>query len=208
MILMGDEVRRTQQGNNNAYCQDNETSWFDWSLLEKHAGLLRFVKVLNVRRLLRDAGAESQRACLHELLKDAKVSWHGVKLNQPDWGAHSHSLALNAEIPKDGLVLHLILNAYDEALEFELPPAGKDGKGQWRQWIDTAQESPNDIVDWREAPPVTGESYRAGAHSVAALFHSQETDVPPNPTANSNKIKRHDRSAGPALNSLSTGKSL
>ena len=187
MILMGDEVRRTQQGNNNAYCQDNETSWLDWSLLETHAGLLRFVQLLNARRLLRDSGPESQRVCLHELLKGAKITWHGVKLNQPDWSAHSHSLALNAEIPNQGLVLHLILNAYGKALEFQLPPAGKDDQGQWRQWIDTAQESPNDIVDWRKAPPVTGESYRAGAHSIAALFHSRETDAPRNPTANSNK---------------------
>ena len=57
MISMGDEVRRTQQGNNNAYCQDNETSWFDWTLLAKHADMHRFVTMLNARRLLREDGA-------------------------------------------------------------------------------------------------------------------------------------------------------
>ena len=59
MILMGDEVRRTQGGNNNAYCQDNETSWFDWTLLEKHADVHRFVKLLTARRLLRGTRARA-----------------------------------------------------------------------------------------------------------------------------------------------------
>ena len=54
MFLMGDEVRRTQHGNNNAYCQDNETNWYDWSLLRNHADIHRFVKLLTARRLLRD----------------------------------------------------------------------------------------------------------------------------------------------------------
>ena len=57
MILMGDEVRRTQGGNNNAYCQDTETSWFDWTLLEKHADVHRFVRTLNARRVLRPGRA-------------------------------------------------------------------------------------------------------------------------------------------------------
>jgi isoamylase len=61
MILMGDEVRRTQHGNNNAYCQDNETSWFDWTLISKHADVHRFAKLLIARRLLRDVQPEYQR---------------------------------------------------------------------------------------------------------------------------------------------------
>src|SRR5207342_984342 len=69
MILMGDEVRHTQGGNNNAYCQDNETSWFDWSLVEKHADVHRFVRLLLERRLLRDMDAKLQRTSLNELLK-------------------------------------------------------------------------------------------------------------------------------------------
>src|SRR6185503_9329232 len=55
MLLMGDEVRRTQRGNNNAYCHDDETSWFDWTLLEKHADVHRFVRLLCGRRMFRDA---------------------------------------------------------------------------------------------------------------------------------------------------------
>ena len=68
MFVMGDEVRRTQLGNNNAYCQDTEVNWFDWSLLSKHEDMHRFVKLLIARRLLRDAAAERQRTTLTELI--------------------------------------------------------------------------------------------------------------------------------------------
>src|SRR5207244_2943467 len=74
MFLMGDEARRTQYGNNNAYCQDNETSWFDWTLLAKHADVHRFVIQLNARRVLRDLEPERQRFCLTHLLHDANLT--------------------------------------------------------------------------------------------------------------------------------------
>src|SRR5208283_1996678 len=79
MISMGDEVRRTQFGNNNAYCQDNETSWFDWSLVEKHHDVRRFVTMLNTRRLLRDWETGEPCPSINEILRDANRSWHGVK---------------------------------------------------------------------------------------------------------------------------------
>src|SRR5205823_12815930 len=65
MILMGDEVRRTQGGNNNAYCQDNETSWFDWTRLETQADVHRFVRLLCARRILRDTDVERRRLSLN-----------------------------------------------------------------------------------------------------------------------------------------------
>src|SRR5579863_26391 len=71
MITMGDEVRRTQYGNNNDYCQDNKTSWFDWTLVEKHADVHRFLSLLIERRLLRDLEAELQRQTLHQMLQAA-----------------------------------------------------------------------------------------------------------------------------------------
>ena len=67
MFVMGDEVRRTQRGNNNAYCQDNDTSWFDWSLVSKHADVLRFVKLLIERRMIRDVAHERRRVSLTEV---------------------------------------------------------------------------------------------------------------------------------------------
>lgn len=170
MILMGDEVGRTQRGNNNYYCHDNETNWFDWALVSKHADLHRFVLLLAERRLLRDIEHEHQRLTLTQMIQEANKAWHGVKLNQPDWGEFSHSLALTVELKREKLFLHFILNAYWEALEFELPPLNEGNGYPWRRWIDTTLDSPHDIVQWQTAPSVPGYSYRAGARSVVALI--------------------------------------
>ncbi|MDE3158739.1 MAG: glycogen debranching protein GlgX [Acidobacteriota bacterium] len=168
MIVMGDEVRRTQRGNNNSYCQDNETSWFDWSLLSRHSDLHRFTKLLIARRLLRDVGPERRRMSLNQLLRGAKKVWHGVKLGQPDWSHDSHSVALGAELPNEGLVLHIIFNAYWESLVFDLPSL-PDGQGPWRRWIDTGLEPPHEIVEWRAASAIPGQTYLAGPRSVVVL---------------------------------------
>lgn len=172
MILMGDEVRRTQLGNNNAYCQDNELGWFDWALVEKHADLHRFVRLLCARRGLRSTWHEQQRVNLQDMLRDATKAWHGVRLDQPDWGDGSRSVALNVELRHDGIALHLILNAYWEPLRFELPalPAGTS----WRRWIDTSLDSPNDIVAWEEASPIAGNSYTAADRSVVMLYFQRD----------------------------------
>src|SRR6266849_6856313 len=116
MILMGDEVGRTQKGNNNAYCQDNDRSWFDWTLITKHADVHRFVTLLNGRRLLREMNPEHKHVSLDQFLRQAHRAWHGVKLHEPDWGDFSHSLAFTAEIRRKRLVVHMILNAYGEPL--------------------------------------------------------------------------------------------
>jgi isoamylase len=168
MILMGDEVRRTQRGNNNAYSQDNEISWFDWTLLAKHADVHRFVKMLNACRVLRDPEPERKHLSLNQVLRTSSTAWHGVKLGQPDWSDWSHSVAFSAEAPNGKLWIHAILNAYWEPLDFELPPCRDEDS--WRRWIDTSLDSPHDIVDWETAPSIPGRSYRAGARSVVVLY--------------------------------------
>ena len=174
MILMGDEVRRTQRGNNNAYCQDNEISWFDWTLQAKHADVHRFVRLLIERRMMRDLEHERRRVSLNQLIRGANKEWHGIKLHQPDWSEHSHSLAFSAELRKEKLLFHLIMNAFWESLAFELPLAEK-GKGNvWRRWIDTGLDSPDDIVEWRKAPLIQGYSYRVEPRSVAVLYAEME----------------------------------
>ena len=169
MILMGDEVRRSQGGNNNAYCQDNETSWFDWALVDKYADVRRFVSVLAARRVLRDLEHEHGRVSLNQLIRRASKTWHGVKVGQPDWSSHSHSLAFEAMIREQGLRMYLILNAYWESLEFELPAVEGD-LGAWCRWIDTALEPPHDIVPWQTAASLSVQSYRAAPRSVVVLF--------------------------------------
>jgi glycogen operon protein len=172
MILMGDEVRRSQLGNNNAYCQDNTTSWFDWTFTEKHGDILRFVRLLCAQRLLLNAASDRPYVNLSQLLQLAERSWHGVKLGQPDWSASSHSLALFVEAHNRNLRLYLIVNAYWEALDFELPSAGAETS--WRRWIDTGLESGSDIVEWQAAPAVSATSYRAEPRSVIVLFFGDE----------------------------------
>jgi glycogen operon protein len=170
MMLMGDEVRRTQGGNNNAYCQDNETSWFDWTLVAKRADVHRFVTLLNARRVLRDDAHERERVALSEFLRKAQITWHGVELDRPDWRPSSHSIAFTAKATVDRVSFHVLLNAYWEALEFELPPLTEGGRDSWRRWIDTALDSPDDIVEWERAPLVPGRAYRAEPRSVVVLI--------------------------------------
>ena len=170
MILMGDEVRRTQRGNNNAYCQDNETSWFDWTLIARHADVRRFLTLLNGRRLLRAMEPDEQHVSLAQLLRNAHRAWNGVKLYQPDWRDVSHTLALTAQVPHSRLMVHVILNAYSEALDFELPSISAEDEEPWRRWIDTFLDSPNDIVPWHLSPSVPAATYRAQARSVVVLY--------------------------------------
>jgi len=174
MMLMGDEVRRTQGGNNNAYCRDNETGWFDWGLVAKHANLHRFVASLNARRVLRDADHEQQRVALNQLIRQADITWHGVELDRPDWRPSSHSVALTAKVTLHRVSFHVILNAYWEPLEFELPSVADGGPDPWRRWIDTFLDSPHDIVDWERAPQVTGHTYRVEPRSVVVLVAGLE----------------------------------
>jgi glycogen operon protein len=169
MVLMGDEAGRTQFGNNNAYCQDNETSWFDWGLLDKHADVHRFMILLNARRRLRNIEIERQRISLNQLLRGTNLRWHGVKVGQPDWQKSSHSIALTVGMPDEKLTLHLIANAYWKPLDFELPAMG-GREISWRRWIDTGLDAPQDIVHWEAAPLLNRLAVRAEPRSVIVLF--------------------------------------
>jgi isoamylase len=172
MILMGDEMRRTQLGNNNAYCQDNELSWFDWALVERNADMHRFVRLLCARRSLRSTKHEQQRLNLQEMLRNAAKAWHGVNLDEPDWGDGSLSVALSAELREAGLVFYLILNAYWEPLAFQLPSLASTNP--WRRWIDTSLIAPDDIVPWMDAPPIAGNTYTVADRSVVMLYSQRD----------------------------------
>jgi glycogen operon protein len=168
MLLMGDEVRRTQQGNNNAYCQDNEISWFDWTLLDKQADIHHFVKRLIRFRQGLSIHREDRGLSLVQLLHQSGLRWHGVRLDWPDWSYQSHSVAFSVRGQRGSF--HLIMNAYWEPLEFELPPPPPSSPGGWRRVIDTALESPEDICPWDEAPVMEGSTYLAQSRSVVLLL--------------------------------------
>ena len=118
---------------------------------------------------------------LNQLLRQANKAWHGVKLDQPDWGDSSHSIAFSAELRKRTLLFHLILNAYWEPLDFELPPWAT---GQWKPVAPMdrhALDSPHDIVAWQTAPSVPGSTYRAEARSVVGAVRSPWIPCGPDP---------------------------
>ena len=172
MILMGDEVRRSQRGNNNAYCQDNETSWFDWSAVEEHEDLRRFVRrLIRIRQSL-IMFQDNRGVTLYDLLETAEIRWHGVELNEPDWRHFSHSIALEVRGPSG--IFFIILNAYEESLPFALPAGAP-----WRRLIDTSLPSPRDIRDFQEAEIVDEKYYEASPHSVVALSAGINPVEPP-----------------------------
>jgi isoamylase len=169
MLLMGDEVRRSQGGNNNAYCQDNAISWFDWNLLAKHADIYSFSKQLISLRLNRELPTERLDMTLNELLREQPVQWHGVRLNEHDWSHESHSLVATVRILGGQLALHLMVNAYWESLQFEIPPMTGPGD-HWRRCIDTFRDTPDDICDWVNAPILPSLKYLVQPRSVVLLI--------------------------------------
>lgn len=170
MLLMGDEIRRTQLGNNNAYCQDNETSWFDWDLVNEHAALHRFVKMLINFRTKRDLGTNYMDLSLIEYLQNERIiHWNGVKLGQPDWSYTSHSLACTSMTKSGDSILHLICNAYSADLDFVLPDPRDFERKKWVRIIDTSLPTPEDIALIKDAKKVQAKSYTAMARSVVLL---------------------------------------
>jgi isoamylase len=153
MLSMGDECSRTQRGNNNAYCQDEDWNWFDWSLAEKNAGLLRFTKNLIAFRkanpALRQPEFLTSRDCISAGYPD--ISWHGVQPWKPDWSPPSQTIAFmlcgrhGAAAGGPPHFLYCVFNMFHEELDFTLPvlPRGL----QWFRCLDTALPSPEDIVD-------------------------------------------------------------
>jgi glycogen operon protein len=168
MLLMGDEVRRTQNGNNNAYCQDNELSWFDWDLVKKNEGLFRFVKSLIRSRLRRDMSSGEYSMSLQAWLSRAKFKWHGVKLEQPDWSEDSHAIAIEIESLSGSIHMHYMINAYSDTLTFDLPKL--DGTSTWKRWIDTSLSAPDDICDWESACEVPEQKYDVVDRSTVVLI--------------------------------------
>ncbi len=183
MLLMGDEICRTQQGNNNAYCQDNEISWMNWDGLEANAGHFRFTQML-VRLTRSWKGLRQERFMLHTnptpgvpspgthtsngTKIQTRLSWHGIKALEPDWNDYSHSLAFMLENQAHHEYIYVILNSYWDGLSFELPklPIGL----QWHRVADTSLPSPEDIVDPNQAKPVENPFYRLTGRASAILI--------------------------------------
>jgi glycogen operon protein len=167
MILMGDEVRRTQRGNNNAYCQDNEISWFDWDLCARHTELLEFVQKLIRFRKEVSIFQYGHGLSLNELLHYARIEWHGVEPYKPDKRYESRSLAL--ALRGSGQAFQVMANFYWEALDFVLPRPPRRSASCWRQVLDTALPAPQDFYQLHEAPAIPDSIYRVAPRTVVLL---------------------------------------
>lgn len=167
MILMGDEIRRTQFGNNNAYCQNNASSWFDWSAVSEQEKLLRFVTGLI--QFIQTCSLFKQEKLLSTTIqnKHPYIVWHGIHLHDPDWSHPSHSLAFTLHDAKTGSHLHVMLNAYWEPLMFDLPEI--DGSCFWQRIVDTSLESPEDFSGLEIAPILEQNRYQVKARSSVVL---------------------------------------
>ena len=175
MMLMGDEIQRSQKGNNNAYCQDNDISWFDWSLCSQNADDFRFVQRMIDLRLHFHLNQKGEQVSLEEYLTRAHFQWHGTALNHPDWSFDSHSLAFTVQDDTVNHVRYIALNAYWEALDFELPPVEEKPDSGWYRVMDTFLASPNDIADPGTEVRVIGQVYRVEPRSMVMLHCNNPT---------------------------------
>lgn len=171
MILSGDEVRHSQQGNNNTYCQDSEISWFDWNLVERNAEILRFFQqMIDLRK----------RYCHHTLSRRqffkgkvnqrglADISWHGTKLFSPGWdNPEARSLSYTVGGFEGAADIHVMFNMYWEELEFEVPQLENR---KWYRVVDTSEPSPTDVVEPGREIAMSGNTYLLKDRSVVVLI--------------------------------------
>jgi len=168
MLLMGDEVRRTQKGNNNCYCQDNELSWFDWALVEKNKDLLRFTSnMIKFTRKLDLFKLDKILDATGSALKPS-VKWHGVDLGYPDWASWSHTLSFELIHKNASEHLFVMLNFFSKDLSFDIPRLSENRK--WFKIADTSLPSPNDFNKIEDAPELTTNKYPMTPFCVAILL--------------------------------------
>lgn len=165
----GDEIRRTQQGNNNAYCQDNEISWFDWQLVEKNHNLFRFVQQMIAFRK-RHPILQSGRFFSAELNEGslADIVWHGCRLLNPGWfDSASHVLAFTLGGASGDADIHVMLNMDSMDLDFEIPQISDR---EWYAAIDTALPSPANIVEPEKETLISSPTRLVRSHSIQVLI--------------------------------------
>jgi isoamylase len=170
MFVAGDEVRRSQQGNNNAYCQDNEIGWFNWDTARANQPMFRFFKEMIA---FRERHPAVRRPCYFSGKKNERglsdVAWHGCELDRPGWSDPESSVLAFTLGGFDGdNDLHVMLNMSSQDLEFEIPPV--PDRDWWRA-VDTSLPAPEDIAkpgDEIQVKPA--DNYRVNYHSAVILL--------------------------------------
>ncbi len=170
MILMGDEVRRTQQGNNNAYCQNNELNWFDWQQVQQNADLLRFCqKIIAFRKNHPNLHRQQFFTGLPDESGKPDIEWHGCVLDEPGWSdPQSHVLAFTLWGQNRDHSLHIMLNMDMQDLDFAVP--NLQGPSRWYIAVDTSQGTPDDIADSGQEDLLKGTKCHVKSHSAVVLL--------------------------------------
>lgn len=159
MLVSGDEIRRTQKGNNNAYCQDTDVSWFDWNLVEKNADLLRFVQALTHFR--REQPSVRRKSFLTGQPVDGRmipdVSWYAPEGTPLDWGQGELAMMAYIAAPSraedregQGRDLLMMFNSTGQVRDYKMPEVGRGMR--WKLFVDTAAPSPEDIYPDADGP--------------------------------------------------------
>ena len=168
MLSAGDEILRSQRGNNNAYCQNNEISWLDWTVTKTRSHMLRFAREIIALRK-RHASLRRARFVEERPGEEPAIRWYGVDGRTPDWHDGAACVLCFAI---DGIAAHeaplyVMANMGEEAVAAELPvpPAERI----WRRIVDTSLASPDDIVAARDGARIDAQTYRVAGNSVAVL---------------------------------------
>ncbi|WP_327232092.1 glycogen debranching protein GlgX [Streptomyces murinus] len=177
MLLAGDEFRNSQSGNNNAYCQDNPTSWLDWEQAEKEEETFEFTRrLIELRRRYRTFRAPHFYTGHLNSRQLPDITWHGTRLEQPGWeDTNARVLACTLGGSHGDPDLHLILNMYHLGLDFELPRVRGH---RWHRVLDTAQAGPRDLLPAGREERHDDDTFHAQGRSVvllAALPEAKET---------------------------------
>ena len=170
LLWMGDEVNRSQGGNNNSWCQDNPLGWMTWDHGPAEQAMERYVRRL--LRLRRALGSWLNPATLIQEQAEAQPlqayrQWHGPRLHRPDYGPWSHALAWSVHTATGDAVLWCGLNAFHKSIQFDVPRC----RGGWRRLIDTALPPGDDLP--RSPGPWTQDLVHLQCHSLALLVASR-----------------------------------
>lgn len=168
MLLCGDECRRTQGGNNNAYCQDNETSWYDWTALEQHQEIYRFTRGLIAFRRAHPIVSQEH------FYTDAEIHWVGPQGGLPHWTDPKEKQLACLIHEDEQRALCLLFNAGTEAAAFHLSPMPTGTR--WHCAVDTGHDAPQDLFGTGDEPPLDhSQAYHLSARTSAILVARPST---------------------------------
>jgi glycogen operon protein len=168
LLLMGDEVRKTQSGNNNAYCHDSVMNWFDWSLTTKNKDLFLFTKKLIHFTRTHQIFSWSSPWIKGGNFGASIIDWHGIEPSKPDFGENSLTLSFTLKDFWYNSYYHIIINSFWQSINFNLPHYNNATK--WEVVVDTSQDSPKDFNAPGSGVFVQGNKFLAADRSFVILY--------------------------------------